>query len=149
MGEAVYAFVKRDATAEAEDQYGDDQAPEVQPLPVPERVFGRRGTLAQADADKQEHAIEAIVRRVNAIREHGRTAGDAGHHELCGGGGRIDGQLRRCPPSGPHRETDPAVPQCRRRGRPRRTHPVWRLRAGGNSSDRSATGRAGLRNFAR
>jgi len=100
MADVLHAFVKRDAAAEAENQHCDDQAPEVQLLAVPERVFGRGGPLAQADAHEQEHAVEAVDRRVNALREHGRTAGDAGHHELGGGDGdigrdgRIDGQLR-------------------------------------------------------
>ena len=67
MANMQHALVERDATAEAEDQHGNDQAPEVQILAVPERVFGRSGPLAQADADKQEHAVKAIDRRMDTL----------------------------------------------------------------------------------
>ena len=70
------------AAADAEDQHGDDQAPEEDFLAVAERMLGRCLTLAQLEPDQQQHAISGIDRRMDALGQHGGTAGERRHGEL-------------------------------------------------------------------
>ena len=66
MQDVLDALVDRHAAAEAEDQHGDDQAPEEQFLAVAERMLGRRLAWLSLRADQQQHAVERIDRRMTA-----------------------------------------------------------------------------------
>jgi hypothetical protein len=82
MADVLDAFVEGHAAAEPEDQHRDDQAPEVELLAVAERVLHARRALAQPKADQQQYAVEGVDRRMDALGQHRRAAGDAGHDEL-------------------------------------------------------------------
>jgi hypothetical protein len=50
MSDVLHAFVKRHASAKAEDKHRDDQTPEVQLFAVSKRVLGRGWPLAELEA---------------------------------------------------------------------------------------------------
>ena len=91
MSDVFHAFVKRQPSADAEDQHSDDQAPEVQLFAVPERMLGRGRPLAQLEAHEQEDAVQRVDRGVDAFGQHRRTARDAGDHELGDRDGHVGG----------------------------------------------------------
>ncbi len=73
---------KGHASAQPEDQHGDDQAPEVQLLAVAEGVLRRGRPLAEPDTHEQQYAVERVDGGVDTLGQHGGTAGDPGDDEL-------------------------------------------------------------------
>ena len=82
MIEMPDAFVDRHPTAQREDRDGHDQRPEIKLFAMAKRVceVGRPPALAQT-VEKQR-AVACIYQRVNALRQHCRTAGERGGDEL-------------------------------------------------------------------
>ena len=82
MSDLLHAFVKGQTSAHAEDQYRNNQAPEVQLFAMSEGMLGRGWPLAQLESHEQEDAVERVDSGVDAFGEHRRTARDAGDHKL-------------------------------------------------------------------
>ena len=76
MGKLVQALVNGKQAAHAEQQHGDDKAPEVAELAVAKRMFHirRSGSLLQAHVE--QNLVTGIRVGVDRFRQHAAGAGD-------------------------------------------------------------------------
>src|SRR5690606_5610448 len=70
------ALVEGDAGTERENQQRDDEAPEIELAPMPERMFLVGRPCGSMQAIEQQSAITRIDQRMHAFRQHRRTAGE-------------------------------------------------------------------------
>jgi len=76
------AFVDRQAAADSEQHHGDDQAPEVQFLAMPERVRDVGPAPAAAQSDEQQALVERVDERVERLGQDRGAAADRSDDEL-------------------------------------------------------------------
>ncbi len=91
IADVLDAFVGRYTGAGREHQQCHDEAPEVQLAPVAEGMQGVRLLLRAAQAIQQQQLVDGVHQGVDALAEHGRTAGNAGGDELGDGDCEVAG----------------------------------------------------------
>src|SRR5690349_23301454 len=88
------------AAADGEEHEPDGQRPEIQLVPVAERVLGVGGLAARVDAVEHQRVVRRIDQRMDRLRQHRGTAGYGRRDEFddrdreIAGGRRDDGSLR-------------------------------------------------------
>ena len=76
------ALVSRNPATYTKDEYGNDQAPEVQFFPVSERMLRICGSFLPLHAHQQKQLVTSIDRRMDTFGHHCGTAGDGSPCEL-------------------------------------------------------------------
>ncbi len=87
--DSVDPLEDREPRAEAEDQDGDDEGPEIELQPVAEGMLGRGGARRAAEAMEKKKLVAGIHGGVDRLAHHGGTAGEGGRGEFGHGDRRI------------------------------------------------------------
>ena len=82
MKQMENAFVSRNASSHGEDSNCNNQSPEIQLLPMAERMFYIRSTIAETQSQQEQKTITGIDHGVDPLREHGRAASDDSRRKL-------------------------------------------------------------------
>ena len=76
MLQFVNALVEGEHAADAEEDHGDEERPEVDGFAVAERIVRRRRSARLSQAEQQKQLVAAVGERVHRLREHRAGAGD-------------------------------------------------------------------------
>ena len=103
VADLLDALVDGEHAAQAEQDDGDDERPEVPLAAVAERVLGGRRPLRPPAAEQQQRLVARVGHRVDALGQHRARAGDQEADELGDGDAALASSaattaLVPCPP---------------------------------------------------